>query len=78
MNLYLSKKHSDEDDDEPVSTGKLAMIYGTKQEILELCEFFTSVEKHLNENDYSHLHFRDHLANWNGKVNVDIEVNAGK
>ena len=76
MNLYLSKTHSDEDDEEPVSTGQLAMIHGTKKEILELCDFFKSVEKHLNENEFCHMQLRDHLSGWNRTENVDIEVNA--
>lgn len=75
MKVYVAKQHSDEDDDEPVSTGKLAMIYGTKKELLDLCDFFNSVQQHLNENENCHLHLRDHLSNWD-KDNIDIEVNT--
>jgi hypothetical protein len=78
MKLYLSKTHSDEDDDDLVTAGKLVMIYGTKQEVLELCDFFKSVEKHLNQNEFCHMHLRDHLTDWNSKENVDIEINAEK
>mgnify|MGYP007043344596 CR=1 FL=1 len=74
MKIYLAKKHSDEDDDEPESTGKLGMIYGTKAEISALCRFFGEVEKHLAEHSTGHLHFRDFYEHW-GRDNIDIEVN---
>lgn len=76
MNLYLSKTHSDEDHDLPVETGKLAMIFGSKTDILKLCDFFKSVEMHLKENENCHMHFRDHPANWDRNSDVDIEINA--
>ena len=77
MNLYLSNEHSDEDGDDPVSTGKLAMMYGSKTEILEVCEFFKAVEQYLKENDFCHMHLRDFLKNWNRQM-IDIEVNVEK
>lgn len=76
MNLYLSKTHSDEDDDEPVQTGKFGIINGTKNEILKLCGFFKSIEKHLKNNDNCHMHLRDYLDQWNAEKDIDIEINV--
>lgn len=76
MNVYLSKTYSDEDDDLPLETGKLAIICGSKNEILKLCKFFRSVEQHLNENENCHMHLRDYFSKWDRNSDIDIEINA--
>jgi hypothetical protein len=74
MKIYTSKTHADEDG--PLAEeGKLAIIYGSKEELLELCVFFKNVEKHLQSNELCHMHFRDNMPNWDRIQHVDIEVN---
>jgi hypothetical protein len=76
MNLYLSKTHSDEIDENPVEVGKLGILYGSKDEINKLCDFFSEVKEYLRNNDSCHLHFRDSFDEWNRDVHFDIEINV--
>jgi len=75
MKIHFSKSHSDEDG--PFAEeGKLGIIHGTKDEILELCAFFKQVENHLSTNDNCHMQFRDNLENWNKSNHIDLEINV--
>ena len=50
MKLYLSKAHSDEDG--PLAKeGKLGIIYSSKEDIIRLCDFFTEVQRQLNNSE---------------------------
>lgn len=74
MKLYLSTTHSDEDG--PMAmTGKMAMIYGSHEELMQLCDFFDQVKMRLaSTSEPLHMQFRDHLADWDWKQNVDIAI----
>lgn len=75
MRLFLSTTHSDEDGPDP-EEGKYGMIYGSRAELSELCDFFQDVkEELLRGRDKLHLHFRDYATNWDRKTDIDIEVN---
>jgi len=74
MKIYLSKTHADEDGSF-AEEGKLGIVYGSKEEILNLCNFFKKVEKHIKNNDICHMHFRDNCPNWNKEEHVDLEIN---
>ena len=75
MELYLDKVFSEEDGLE-IQEGKTAIINGSKEKILELCEFFEKVKKHMQQSTYCHMQFRDYNQNWNKKEYIDIEVNV--
>ncbi|GAA0871621.1 hypothetical protein GCM10009117_07670 [Gangjinia marincola] len=77
MKIYLSKAHSDEDGSFAVE-GKQGIIYGTKEDIMNLCSFFKQVESHIKENENCHMHFRDSLKNWNKDKHIDLEINLEK
>ncbi len=77
MKIYLSKTHSDEEGSF-AEEGKLAIIYGSKQDILNLCSFFKQVEKIIQEDDKCHLQFRDNYSNWNKQKHIDLEINLVK
>jgi hypothetical protein len=74
MKLYTSATFSDEDG-EAVSS-KSAIVYGTKNEIFELAEFFAAVSAHLKKADSCHMHFSDFSKNWKKRNGIDIEVNV--
>jgi len=74
MNIYISKTHADEDGPF-VEEGKLGIICASKENLLGLCDFFDKIRNHLEDNDNCHMHFQDHLANWNKDTHVDIEIN---
>lgn len=77
MKIYLSKTHSDEEG-EIAEEGKLGIIYGKKEQLLKLCDFFKQVEEHLKTNNNCHMHLRDSLENWNSKSDIDLEINLEK
>ncbi|WP_248722865.1 hypothetical protein [Seonamhaeicola sp. ML3] len=77
MKIYLSKTYSDEDGAFAIE-GKHGIIYGTKDDILNLCSFFKLVESHINEDENCHMQFRDCFTNWNKKEHIDLEINLIK
>ena len=76
MKLYLSKSHSDEDDDEYAQEGVYGLLFSSKEDILSMCDFFAEVKEHLTDNETCHMHFRDSHKNWNKNKHIDIEVNT--
>jgi len=74
MKLYLSKTHSDEDGSY-AEEGKLGILYGSKEDILGLCNYFEKVKEHILKNDNCHMHFRDNFKNWDKNHHIDLEVN---
>lgn len=74
MNLYFSKTYSD-DDGALAEDAKLGMIYASKDELLEICEFFEQVKNHISNNDICHMHFRDYYDDWVKNKHFDLEVN---
>jgi hypothetical protein len=73
MNLYCSKEFSDEEGPQ-AEEFKTAYINGTREEILELCSFFKSVEKELNKEAQFHKHFQDYSEKWNKLKSIDIAL----
>jgi len=74
MKIYISKSHSDEDGS-LAEEGKLGIIYSSKSDILELCDFFENVKNHLEKNDNCHMQLRDNFINWNKDKHIDLEIN---
>lgn len=74
MKLYQSKYFSDQEVYNPKET-KFAVVYSSKEELKQICDFFAEVKKHISSNDNCHMHLRDHFKNWDIKKHIDIEVN---
>ena len=74
MKLYVSKSHSDEEGPY-ADSGKLGIIYSSKEDIIKLCDFFDKVRNELSDNENLHMHFRDSFDEWNREQHIDIEVN---
>ena len=73
MKAYLANTFADEDG--PMAEeGKTVYIYGSKDKLLELCSFFSEIEKHIKENDTCHMHFSDFASKWNKESYIDIAV----
>jgi len=70
MNLYFSNTYSDEDG--TAEKAKSGMIYGSKEELLKICEFFEKIKEHLSNNDNCHMHLCDNYKGWKKGVNFDI------
>jgi hypothetical protein len=75
MEIYLSNAHADEDD-LTTTRGKLGIIFSSKEDLLEMCNFFEKVKSHLMKEDKCHMHLRDSFPNWNKEKHIDIEVNT--
>jgi hypothetical protein len=73
MNLYSTKEFSDEEGPQ-AEEFKTAYINGTREELLELCSFFKSVEKELKKEAHFHMHFQDHSEKWNKAKSIDIAL----
>ncbi|WMW79619.1 hypothetical protein RF679_13285 [Undibacterium cyanobacteriorum] len=75
MNLYVSNSFSDEEGP-PAMEGKTAYLQGSKEELLELCAFFSRVEKHLAVNNGApfHLHFRDESHSIDKSNAIDVVI----
>ncbi|HAD98716.1 MAG TPA: hypothetical protein DCG19_14990 [Cryomorphaceae bacterium] len=74
MKLYLSQTHSDEDG--PFAEeGKLGIIYSSRENLMELCNFFEKVKNELLHLEHLHMHFRDSFEAWDPQTHIDIEVN---
>lgn len=76
MNLYFSKSYSDEEG--IAESANLAMMFGTKEELMKVCSFFEKVKTHIKKNDSCHMHLCDNYLNWEKEKNFDIEVNLEK
>jgi hypothetical protein len=72
MDLYYSKTYSDEDG--VADTANSGLIFGSKEELLKICEFFAKVKSHLAKNDNCHMHLCDDFENWEKGKHFDIEV----
>jgi hypothetical protein len=77
MELYLSKTHSDENGPFAES-GKLGIIRCSKENFLQLSNFFQKVSKELETDGNCHMHFRDYLEKWNKKEHIDIQIDIEK
>lgn len=75
MNLYVSNSFSDEEGP-PAIEGKTAYLQGSREELLELCAFFSRVEKHLAGNSGApfHLHFRDDRQSFDKANEIDVVI----
>jgi len=73
MNLYFSNHHSDEEGHLP-EKGKAAVFSGSKEELLEVCNFFEELKSYLKKHENCHRHFRDYKDNWNPKKDIDIII----
>ena len=72
MQLYYSKTYSDQE-----GTGeeaKFGMLFGSKHEILKICNFFEEVKEYLMVNDKCHMHLRDNYSGWIMDRDFDLEV----
>jgi len=73
MKAYLANTFPDEEG--PMAEeGKTIYIYGSKEKLLELCKYFSEIEKHIKENDTCHIHFSHHSTNWNKQNYIDLAV----
>lgn len=75
MKLYLSKTHSDEDG-HFAEEGKLGMLYTSKEDLINLCDFFEKVKLQLSNQGNIHMHFRDSFDNWSRENHIDFEINV--
>jgi hypothetical protein len=73
MNLYYSKSHSDEDG--YADSAKMMMIFGSKSELIKICDFFNKVKIRLENHQNCHMHFRDSFDSWDKTNDFDIEIN---
>ena len=73
MKAYLANTFSDEEGPMAVE-GKTIYIHGNKEKLLELCRYFSEIEKHIKENNTCHMHFRDYSTNWNKDSYIDVAV----
>ena len=75
MKLYLSKTHADEDG--PFADeGKLGILYTSKEDLIELCNFFEKVKLELSCQKNIHMHFRHSFDNWSRENHIDLEINV--
>ena len=64
------------DEDGPLAQeGKLGIIYGNREDLIVMCDFFSKVKEHINNNETCHMHLRDNMKDWNKNKHIDIEVN---
>ena len=49
--------------------------YFSKKDIIELCDFFKKVKKHIKHDDKCHMYFRDSFSKWEKDKHIDIEIN---
>jgi hypothetical protein len=73
MKAYLANTFSDEEG--PMAEeGKTIYIHASKDKLLELCKYFSEIEKHIKQNETCHMHFRDYSQNWNKQQYIDIAI----
>ncbi|MBA6156482.1 hypothetical protein H3Z83_08155 [Tenacibaculum sp. S7007] len=72
MKLYYSKTYSDEEG--IAEQANSVMIFGSKEELLKMCNFFEKIKTHLKENDNCHMHLCDNYDGWKKKENFDLEI----
>ncbi len=73
MKAYLANTFPDEEG--PMAEeGKTIYIHGTLEQLLELCSYFSELEKHLRANETCHMHFQDHSRNWNKQNYIDVAI----
>lgn len=75
MNLYFSKTHSDDEDNNIAEEGKLAILFTNKKDLNKVCDFFATVKKYINKNEHCHMHFQDSFDEWDKDKHIDIEIN---
>lgn len=73
MELYYSRSHADEEG--TVDFAKMMLLFGSREELFKICNFFRIVESHLKKHKNCHLHLRDNFKNWGSLKDFDIEVN---
>lgn len=75
MKLFLSDSFSDEEGSQ-AQEGKTVYVKGSRQSLLELCSFFASVEKYLQNKDGApcHMHFQDQLESWDRLKHIDVVI----
>ena len=77
MKAWISETHSDDDGPTPLE-GKDVIIHATKEEVLALVAFMSEVADYLQNNEYCHMHLRDHMKNWDKDMHIDIELTVEK
>lgn len=63
-----------EEEGATILDGKTVYIQGNKEKLLELCRFFSELEKQIKENDICHMHFRDSCEKWEKGSYIDVAV----
>ena len=73
MQLWLSDTFSD-DEAAAAIEGKVAIIHGSKAEVMAIARFTAKVAEHLEGAGYCHMHLRDNMVGWSKVDHIDIEV----
>jgi hypothetical protein len=77
LKTFLADTFSDEEGQEALE-GKTIYIQGSKQRILELCQFFEAVGEYVKQNGHCHMHFRDYLETWSKQSYIDVVVDISE
>jgi hypothetical protein len=72
MDLYSSKTYSDEEG--AADQVNSMMIFGSKNELLKICEFFEKVKTTIDNSNTCHMHLCDNFSNWSKKERFDLEI----
>jgi hypothetical protein len=73
--VFLTESFSDEEG--PLAyEGKTVYIQGSKEKLLELCQFFQKVANYLESNESCHMHFRDSSESWDKQNYIDVAVDV--
>lgn len=72
MNLYSSKTYSDEEGN--ADQVKSAMIFGSKDELLKIYDFFDKVKELISTNNLCHMHLCDDFEKWKKNKDFDLEI----
>lgn len=75
MKVFLADSFSDEEG--PLAEeGKTVYIQGSREKLLELCQFFKEIANHLENDESCHMHFRDSSNSWNKQNYIDVAVDV--
>ncbi|WP_282013643.1 hypothetical protein [Marinifilum flexuosum] len=72
MKLYFTTPK----DEDLAHEAKEGIIIANKEDAIKLCAFFKTVEEHLKNNEYCHMHYQDFVESWNADKDIDIEISV--
>jgi len=53
---------------------KTLIVRGTREELSTLCSFFAQVQEAIESGGPLHLHYRDHVKQWDSGDSIDIDL----